>query len=176
MTATEVIRETTDTLSKLVRRELVCVSASMKNSDSDIKLARAYNYLDVLQLLSLPISVFLQAANGDKPHDLHVAVDQTQPQSITKNNALTTLMAASKPSKSLLTTNFTVEVVPEVQVGYQNAPNKETFLKTYATDSCRKPSIDDQIEAVVVDMLSENNLLYTDGCGGENKAMVEKAL
>ena len=85
------------------------------------KLARDKNDLDVLQLLILKVSVFLQATNGNIPHYLYVALDKTRPKSITKKNVLTKLMSAQNLSKSLLTSRFIVEAVSEFQVRYQNA-------------------------------------------------------
>ena len=67
------VREITDTLSNLIWGEVICVSASMKCSNSYIKLAREKNDLDVLQLLGLIVSVFLQATNGNIPCDIHVS-------------------------------------------------------------------------------------------------------
>ena len=61
-------------------------------------------------------------------------------------------------------------------MGYQNSHNKESFLKTYATALRRKPSIDEQIEAVVVHVLLENGLGYKSGTYGEGKYVIERAL
>ena len=61
-------------------------------------------------------------------------------------------------------------------MGYQKSHNKESSLKTYATDSCGKPSIDEQIEAVVVHVLLENGLGYKFGTSGRVKDVVERAL
>ena len=49
-------------------------------------------------------------------------------------------------------------------------------MKTYATDSNGKPSIDEQIEAVVVHVLLENSLGCKSGTSGEGKYVVERAL
>ena len=95
-TATSVVLNVTDTLSNLIWREVVRASASMKCANSGIKSARDENDLDVLHLLSLPVSVFLQATNGENIRELHVVFDQTRQQSITKKNALSMLIAASK--------------------------------------------------------------------------------
>ena len=58
----------------------------MKYSDSGIKLAMAKNDLDVLQLLSLPVSVFIEAKKGDNQSELYVVFDQTYPIITKKNN------------------------------------------------------------------------------------------
>ena len=91
-----VVRHIADKLSNLNRREVVRASASMKCANSGIKSARDENDLDVLHLLSLPVSVFLQTTNGENIRELHVVFDQTRQQSITKKNALSMLIAASK--------------------------------------------------------------------------------
>ena len=70
------------------------------------------NDLDVLQLLSLPVLVFIKAAKGDNPRYLCVVVNQTHPL-ITKNNVFSILMAAPKPSKAFLNYKFTVNTVTE---------------------------------------------------------------
>ena len=61
-------------------------------------------------------------------------------------------------------------------MGYQNSRNKETFLKNYATESRGKSSIDDKIEAVVVNVLLENNLGYRTGYFEGRKTVVYNAL
>ena len=118
---------------------------------------RAENDLDAIQILSLTVSVFIEAKKVDIPCKLCVVFDQIHPLITNKENTFSTLVAASKPPKAFLDSKFTVDAVAEFQVGYQKAQNKETFLKKYATYSLRKPSIDDQIEAVVVRVLLEKN-------------------
>ena len=52
-------------LSRIIWRGAVCASETMKYADSNIKLARAKNDLDdldVFQLLSLPLLVFIEAS------------------------------------------------------------------------------------------------------------------
>ena len=85
----------------------------MKYAGSDIKLAREKNDWDVLQLLSLPVSVFIEAKKGDNPRELCLVFDQTRPIITKKKNAFSTHMAASKPSKEFLNSKFTVDTVTE---------------------------------------------------------------
>ena len=87
------------------------------------------NYLDVLQLLSLPVLVFIKSTKGDNPRYLCILFDQTHPLITKKNNAFSTLMAAPNPPKELLNYKFVVNTVAEFQVEYQNTRNKESFLK-----------------------------------------------
>ena len=51
-----------------------------------------------------------------------------------------------------------------------------SFLETYATELRRKPSIDEQIEAVVLHVILESGLGYKSGTSGEGKDVVESAL
>ena len=73
---------------------------------------------------------------------LCVAFNQTRPITTKKKGANAVLMAASKITKAFLDSKFAVDAVTEFQVGYQNARNKESFLKTYATDLREKPLTD----------------------------------
>ena len=132
--------------------------------------------LDVRQILSLPVSVFLDSTKGDNPRVILVVFDQTRPLIANKKDTNAVLMAASKKSKEFLDYKFTVNAVDEFQAGYQNARYKESFLKTYATVSRGKPSIDEKFEAVVVHVLLENGLGYKYGTTSEGKDVVERAL
>ena len=84
----------------------------MKYSDSNIKSAMSKN-LDVLQLLSLPVSLFLDTTKVDNPRVLCVLFDQTRPLITKKKDANAVLMAASKTSKAFLDSKFTVDAVAE---------------------------------------------------------------
>ena len=116
------------TLPRIILTESVRASATMKYADSEIKLGRGKNDLYILQLRILPILVFIEAKKGDNPHDLCVVFDKTCPLITKKKNAVSTLMAASNPSKAFLSSKFTVDAVAEFQVGHQNAQNKETLF------------------------------------------------
>ena len=95
--------------------------------------------------------------------------DQTRPLIAKKKDTNVVLIAASKTSKAFLDYKFTVDTVAEFQVGYHNARNKESFLKTYATVSRAKPSIYEQFKSVVVHVLLENGLRYKSGTSGKAK-------
>ena len=127
------MQDASATLSTIVRRVALIASVAMKYSDSDIKAAMV-NDLDVRQLPSLPVSVFLDTTNGDNPRVLYVVFNQTCPLITKKKDANAVLMDKSKTSKAFPDSKFTVNAVAEFQVGYQNARNKESFLKTYATN------------------------------------------
>ena len=105
-----------------------------------------------------------------------VVFDQTRPLIVKKKDTKAVLIAASKTTKEFLDYKFTVDAVDEFQVGFQNARYKESFLKTYATVSRGKPSIDEQFEAVLVHVLLENGLGYKYGTYGEGKYVIERAL
>ena len=85
----------------------------MKYADIDIKLARAKNDLDVFQLLSLPLLVFIEETKCDNPRELCLLCDQTNPLIAKKKNAFSTIMAASNPSKTFLEYKFTVDAVAQ---------------------------------------------------------------
>ena len=101
----------------------------MKHSDRDIKLARAKNDLDVLQTMTLPVSVFIEAIKGNSPRKLCVVYEQTCHLINNKKNTFSTIIDYSKLSKAFLNSKFTVNAVAKFQVVYQNARNKEIFLK-----------------------------------------------
>ena len=86
--------------------------------------------------------------------------DQTRPLIVKKKDTKAVLIAASKTTKEFLDYKFTVDAVAGFQEGYQNARNKESFLKTYATVSRAKPSIYEQFESVVVHVILENGIGY----------------
>ena len=100
----------------------------MKYPNSDIKAAMEKD-LDVRQLLSLPVLVFLDTKKGDNPRVLCVVFDQTRPLITKKKDANAVLMAASNISKSFLDSEFTVESVAE-----------------FAIDSRGKTSIDEKLK------------------------------
>ena len=102
--------------------------------------------------------------------------DRTRPLIANKKDTNAVLISASKTSKEFLDYKFTVDAVDEFQVGFQNARYKESFLKTYATVSRGKPSIDEQFEAVLVHVLLENGLGYKSVTSGKGKNVLERAL
>ena len=79
----------------------------MKYSDNDIKLVMEKSNLDVLQLPSLPVSVFIESMKGNNHREFSVVFDQTCPLITKKNNAFSTLMDASNPSKTFLNSKST---------------------------------------------------------------------
>ena len=80
--------------------------------------------LDVRQILSLPVSVFLDSTKGDNPRVILVVFDQTRPLITKKKYANAVIMAASRTSKEFLDYKFTVNAVAEFQVGFKNVRNK----------------------------------------------------
>ena len=121
--ASTVVQDVSATLSTIIQRDALHVLATMKYINSDIKAAIAKD-LDVRQLLSLPVSVFLDTTKCDNPRVLCVVFDQTRPIITKIKDANAVLMAASKASKAFLHYKFTVDAVAKFQVGYQNACNK----------------------------------------------------
>ena len=87
--------------------------------NSDIK-AEMEKELDVCQLLSVPVLVFIDTTKGDNRRVLCVVFNQTRPLITNKKNVNTVLMAASKTSNAFLDSTFTVNIVAKFQLGYQN--------------------------------------------------------
>ena len=121
--AAVVVQDASATLSTIIQREALCASATMKYSNRDIKAAMAKD-LDVSQLLSLLVSVFLDTTKGDNPRVICVVFDQTRPLMTKNKDANAVLMSASKTPKAFLDSKVTVNAVAEFQVGYQNARKK----------------------------------------------------
>ena len=67
--AAAVVQDVSATLSTIIEREELRDSATIKYSDSNIKAAMAKD-LGVRQLLSLPVSVFLDTTKGKNPRVL----------------------------------------------------------------------------------------------------------
>ena len=80
--------------------------------------------LDVRQLLILMVLVFIDTTKSDNLSVLWVLLDQMRPLITNKKDVNAVLVAASKISKVFLYSKFTVNVVDEFQLGYQNARNK----------------------------------------------------
>ena len=55
--------------------------------------------------------------------------------------------------------NFLMADVQDFLAGYQNATNKDNYLKKYATEESKKPSIVDKIEAAIVSVLNKDVLI-----------------
>ena len=80
-------------------------------------------------------------------------------------------MSNSKAKEEIFWSNFPLSDVQDFLAGYQNAMNKGDYLKKYATEEMKNPSIIDQIEAVVVSVLNEGGLGYRGGAGGGGKGI-----
>ena len=80
--------------------------------------------LDVRQLLSLPVSVFIDKTKGDNPRVIFVVFDQTLLLITKKKYSNAVLMDAWNTSKAFLDSKSTVNAVTGFQVGYKNARNK----------------------------------------------------
>ena len=76
------------------------------------------------------------------------------------------IVSNSKAKEEIFRSNFPLSDVPDFLAGYQNAMNKDDYLKNYATEDKKKPSIIDQIEAAIVSVLIKYGLGYRVGDGG----------
>ena len=121
--AAAVVQDVSAALSTIIRRKALCASETMKYSNSDIKSEMAKD-LDVCQLLSLTVSVFLDTTKGDNPRVLCVVFDQTRPLITKKKGDNAVIMAELKTPKAFLYFKFTVDAVAEFQLRYKNSRNK----------------------------------------------------
>ena len=86
------------------------------------------------------------------------------------------LMPNSKAKEEMFRSNFPLADVQNFLAGYQNSMNKEDYLKNYATEERKKPSIIDKIEAGIVSVLNGYGLGYRGGAGGGGKKKEQAAL
>ena len=70
------------------------------------------------------------------------------------------IMSNYKAKEEMFRSNFPLADVHELLSGYQNAMNKDNYLKNYATRERNKPSIIDHIEAAIVSVLNKDGLRY----------------
>ena len=83
-------------------------------------------------------------------------------------------MSNSKAKEEIFQSKFPLANVQDFLAGYQNAMNKDNYLKNYATEERKKSSIIDQIEATIVSVLFEDGLIYCGGAGEREKEKQEK--
>ena len=70
---------------------------------------------------------------------------------------------------------FPLADVQDFLAEYKNTTNKDDYLKNYATEERKKPSIINHIEASILSVLNEDGLGYCGGAG-EEKEMAHIAL
>ena len=78
------------------------------------------------------------------------------------------LVTNSKAKEEIFRSDFLLSDLQDFWEGYKNAMNKEDYLKNYATEERKKPSIIYQIEAAIVSVLNWDALRYGGGAGGFN--------
>ena len=84
-------------------------------------------------------------------------------------NTLSMLVTNSKAKEEIFRSDFLLSDLQDFREGYKNAMNKEDYLKNYATEERKKPSIIYQIEAAIVSVLNWDALRYGGGAGGGRK-------
>ena len=88
-----------------------------------------------------------------------------------QQSAYDKMMSSRKPKARSFESKFDTEAVNKFLEGYASASNKETYLKSFKKGE--KPSITDQIEAIVVDFLNGHGIQCKDGTGGEKQRAVD---
>ena len=80
-------------------------------------------------------------------------------------NALSMIVSNSKAKEEIFRSNFPLSDVQDFLAGYQNAMNKDDYLKNYATEDMNKPYIIYQIEAAIFPVLNKDGIRYPGGYG-----------
>ena len=166
--------EYTMTMLDFIRREIVNVCPNIKYDDSDIKSIKSHSGMNKLRIANFPMSMFFESIQGEAIKELNVVLNRTCgiAQS-SKSPATMTMMdklrAASTPIIKKYKSEWSVDNVKKFLDGYYTASNKSRYLSSLTIKE--KPDIYQQIEAIVVKFLNENNLVYKAGAGGEDKAL-----
>ena len=168
------------TLANFIRREIVNHRPSIKYNDYDIKSIKSGSGSNKTRILQYPASSCIESIQNETPFELNVVIERPiqQPAAAAAAAAATPtpferLMNASKPTVNSYNSSWEVSDVTTFQVGYENAINKEEYLKTLPAD--KKPTIDEQYEAYTVQFLNDSKLGYKGGSGGE-EMVAKKAL
>ena len=85
-------------------------------------------------------------------------------------------MSNSKTKEENFRSNFPMVDVQDFLAGYKNSMKNDDYLKNYATEERKKPSIIDKIEAGIVSVLNGDGLGYRGGAGGGGKKKEQAAL
>ena len=152
-------------LNKIIRDRIKIKIPSLSYDDNNIVSCKANNGLCVLSLLKLPISVLLNAISKNNPKEMKVVIeDQETLLNRDRSNDTLSLMMQEARNRDTIRFNFEskfpFDEVTAFLNQYREATNKGWFLSSY--DSKKKPSIDDQIEAFVVQFLNDKKLGYTE--------------
>ena len=154
---------------ELIYKEICQASLEIKYNNTHIEYAKIKGGRSVKYCPQHPIYAFFASCKDDDPVELEVIIYPELFQKPYPKDVLSTMIAALTPNRTMLTSKFSVWNFEEFQTAYETAANKESFLKNYATASREEPSIHNQIESVVVDMLNSHKLGFVDTNSGERE-------
>jgi hypothetical protein len=156
-------------LADFIRTEILNYHPAVVYADSDIRSVKSTSGRNHTRILPLPVSYFLQSIQDESPATLSVVIERSiiQPAAVTPPaaTAMSRLMAASKPTQEQYKAKWSVSDVINFQSEYEAAVNKEGYLESLPID--KKPTITEQVEALVADFLNDNDLGFRGGSGGE---------
>lgn len=155
-------------LATFIREEVGNYQPDLVFADSDIASVRSSSGRNHTRILSLPMTAFLSSIQDESPKSLDVVIDTTIAQEPPTNpsvDAFAHMMHKSKPTKHQYKSKWQLDDIITFQSGYETAVNKALYLTSLPKD--KKPSIDDQIEAFVVDFMNDNDIGFKGGTGGE---------
>ena len=126
-------------------------------------------------MLSLTIVYTTIILSGDDRLEMDLTIADAEVIQAPSINALSMIVSNSKAKEQIFRSNFPLSDVQEFLSGYQNAMNKDDYLKNFTNEEMKKPSIIDQIEAAIVSVLNKYGLGYRVSAGGK-KEMAQSAL
>ena len=110
-----------------------------------------------------PYNYFLA---GDTRRELDVTIADTEVVCAPYINEIYMLMSNSKTKEENFRSNFPMVDVQDFLAGYKNSMKNDDYLKNYATEERKKPSIIDHIEYSIVSVLNKDGFRYRGGAGG----------
>ena len=148
------ILDSSYSLDDYTRQVALAARPPLVYSNNYIKAAQIGGGFSVLQLLFLTIvhtSIYLV---GDTIRELDVKTAEAGVIHAPYVNALLMLFLNSKAKEEMFRSNFLVSDVQDFLALYQNAMNKDDYLRNYSTKERKEPSIIYQIEASIVSALN----------------------
>ncbi len=153
---------------EILRAEVIIANRSFKYADEDIVSAKPLGKRrNILRILGLPFSIALDLIADEFPKGFEVVIQQSLPSNPPKAMScpFKLMMAASKLKQTAFTSKLSFCNVTEFWSGYEIAPSKYEYLSSFQEN--KKPSIHDQVEAVLVNFLLLASLGYQKGSGGK---------
>ena len=95
---------------------------------------------------------------GDNRKEIDVTIADAEVICAPSLNAFSVLVSKCKAKEENFRSNFPMVDVQDFLAGYKNSMKNDDYLKNYATEERKKPSIIDQIEAAIVSVFNEDGL------------------